>query len=65
MNTYYNNNPKETSNKEDILVTKQQAIGWKKITRGRVSSEFDKRMINHYKGKHIIYKFTSKRWGVY
>ena len=47
MNSYYNNNTKETSNKEDKLVTKQQEIGWNNFARDRVSSKFNKRMTKY------------------
>ena len=60
MNSYYNNNTKEFSNKEDILVTKQQEIEWNNFARDWVSSEFIKRITKHYKSKHITCKFTGK-----
>ena len=53
INTYYNNNTKEFSNKEDILITKQQEIEWNNFARDWESSEFIKRITKHYKSKHI------------
>ena len=38
MYSYYNNNIKENSSKEGILVTKQQEIRWNNFVRVRVSS---------------------------